>query len=103
MIAAIEQILQTDQSAWETVTAARTKAEHIRSQAERTAEKTVLAGTLELNDAIQTEKACVLADARSQAARIAAEADRYIADLQQKTRAIQSDLIESLLNKVVGP
>jgi vacuolar-type H+-ATPase subunit H len=102
MIAAIEQILQTDESAWEKVTAARTEAGHIRSHAERTAQETVLTGIRELDDAIRTEHEGALADARSQASRIAAEADRYIADLQQKKQAIQSDLIENLLKKVVG-
>ncbi|MGD9972395.1 MAG: hypothetical protein AB7S77_04985 [Desulfatirhabdiaceae bacterium] len=103
MIAAIEQILNADETAREKVAAARIEADAIRSYAERTAREMLSTRMQELDDAIRGEQDRVLADARSQASRITAEADRYIADLQRKKQAIQRDLIENLLKKVVGP
>ena len=101
MIAAIEQILQADESTREKVAATRTEADHLLSDAERSAQEMVRVKMQELDDVLRAEQASILADARSQADRIAIEADRYIADLQQKKSAIQNDLIEHLLKKVV--
>ena len=101
MITTIEQILQADESAREKVAAARTEADHLLSDAERAAKETVRVNTQELDDILRAEQAGILADARLQASRIAIEADRYIEELQQKQSAIQNDLMERLLKKVV--
>lgn len=101
MIATIEQILQADESAREKVAAARTEAGHLLSDTERAAQETVQVKMQELEDILRAEQAGILADARLQVSRIAIEADRYIEDLQQKQSAVQNDLIERLLGKVV--
>jgi vacuolar-type H+-ATPase subunit H len=101
MITTIEQILQADESARGKVDAARTEAGHLLSDAEQADQETVRVKTQELDDILRAEQASILADARLQASRIAIEADRYIEELQQKQSAIQNDLIERLLKKVV--
>jgi|GEM_PF-3453088 vacuolar-type H+-ATPase subunit H len=103
MITAIEQILNADETAREKVAAARIEADAIRSHAERTAQEMLSTRMQELDDAIRGEQDRVLTDAQSQASQIAAEADLYIADLQRNKQAIQTDLIENLLKKVIGP
>jgi len=103
MTGAIEQIVQADEAAREKLAAARSEADHIRSQAERTAQEMVTAKLRELSEAVRAEEERVLTDARSQISRMVDETDRYIEELQQKKRAVMSDLIENLLKKVVEP
>lgn len=102
MIGPIEQIVQADEAARELVAVARLEAERIQLQAEKTARETISTGFRESNEAVRIEREAVLANARSQAARIIAESDSYIDGLQQKRAAVQTDLIENLLKKVVG-
>lgn len=102
MTGPIEQIVQTDEAAREQVKAARLEAEQIRLQAEKSARETLSTGIQESNEAFRIEREEVLADARSRAAGIIAESDTYIDALQQKLAAVQTDLIENLLKKVVG-
>jgi vacuolar-type H+-ATPase subunit H len=102
MIPVIEQIVHADEVAREQVAAARAESDLIRIQAKQAARETVLSRLQELTDAIRTEQESIQADARSRASRIAAETDAYIDALHQKKLAIQNDLIEALVKKVVG-
>lgn len=102
MMPAIEQIVHADETARELVTAARTEADMIRQQAERRAQEVAASRSRELAETVRAEQESVLADARSRASQIAADTERYIAELQHKQQAIQNDLIEALLNKVIG-
>ena len=102
MIPVIEQIVHADEVAREQVAAARAESDLIRLQAEQTARETVASRLQELTEAVRAEQESILADARSRASRIAAETDAYIEALQQKKLAIQNDLIEALVKKVVG-
>lgn len=102
MIPVIEQIVQADEAAREMVAAARTESDLILRQAEQAAQETVASRLHELADAVLAEQESILTDARSRAARITAEADRYIEALQEKMQAVENDLIEKLVIKVVG-
>lgn len=102
MIGTIEQIVQTDEAAREQVEAARLEAERIRFQAEKTAREILSTSLQESNEAFRIEREQVMADAISQASGIIAESDSYIEELRQKLAAVQTNLIENLLKKVVG-
>ena len=102
MIGAIEQIVQADEAAREQVDAARLESELIRLQAEKTARETLSSRLQESNEAFRIEQERLSADARSQASGIIAESDAYIEALRQKLAAVQTDLIENLVKKVVG-
>jgi vacuolar-type H+-ATPase subunit H len=102
MIPVIEQIVHADEVAREQVASARAESDLIRLQAEQTARETVASRLHELTEAVREEQESIQADARSRASIIAAETDVYIEALQQKKLAIQNDLIEALVKKVVG-
>jgi len=102
MIPVIEQIVHADEVAREQVAAARAESDLIRLQAEQTARETASTRLHELAETVRAEQESIQADARSRASRIAAETDAYIEALQQKKLAIQHDLIEALVKKVVG-
>lgn len=102
MIATIDQILQADEDAREKVAAARSESDLIRLQAEQAAKETVASRLQELAETVRKEQESILADARARASIIAAETDAYIEALQQKKQAVQHDLIETLVKKVVG-
>lgn len=102
MIATIDQILQADEDAREKMAAARSESDLIRLQAEQIARETVASRLHALAEAVREEQESILADARSRASIIAAETDAYIEALQQKKLAVQHDLIEALVKKVVG-
>ena len=102
MIPVIEQIVHADEVAREQVAAARAESDLIRLQAEQTAKETAVSRLQELAETVREEQESILADARSRAAAIDAETDAYIEALQQKKLAVQHDLIEALVKKVVG-
>jgi vacuolar-type H+-ATPase subunit H len=101
MIPVIEQIVHADEVAREQVAAARAESDLIRLHAEQTAKETAESRLQELAETVRAEQESILADARSRAAAIAAETDAYIEALQQKKLAVQQDLIEALVKKVV--
>jgi vacuolar-type H+-ATPase subunit H len=102
MIPVIEQIVHADEAAREQVAAARAESDLIRLQAEQTAKETAASRLHALAETVRAEQEIILADARSRAATIAAETDAYIEALQQKKLAVQHDLLEALMKKVVG-
>ncbi|MDX9786940.1 MAG: hypothetical protein RBT11_09200 [Desulfobacterales bacterium] len=101
MIPVIEEIIRADEVAREQVAAAESESDLIRRQAEQTAQETVASRLQAMADVVRAEEERVLADARLRASQIVAETDDYIEALQQKKLAIQNNLIEALVKKVV--
>jgi len=102
MIPVIEQILQADETAREIVAAARAESERIIREAEQTAQQTLASRLNELTEAVRAEQEHILADARLRASRIAEDADQYIDQLRRNMQAVHDDLLEALVNKVIG-
>jgi vacuolar-type H+-ATPase subunit H len=102
MIPVIEQIVHADEVARKQVAAARAESDIIRLHAVQTAQETVASRLHELAEAVRAEQECILDDARSRASIIADETDAYIEALQRKKLAVQNDLVEALVKKVLG-
>lgn len=102
MIPVIEQIVHADESARKQVASARAESDLIRHQAEQTAQEIYASKLQEIAETARMEQESILENARLQASIISAETDAYIEALQQKKLAVQHDLIEALLKKVVG-
>jgi vacuolar-type H+-ATPase subunit H len=100
MLPEIENILGIDEATREKLDAAAGEAERIRSRAQQDARETLAAKRGELSSAVAAEHENVLAEARSKAARITEDTDRYIEGLQEKQRAILNQLVDNLLKKV---
>jgi vacuolar-type H+-ATPase subunit E/Vma4 len=103
MKAEINQIIEADDTARESVTQAQAEAAGIRAEAERQAEEIAASQKTRLTEAVAAQVREVLAEAQSRAQRTKTEADDYLERLHARREQVRVDLVDTLLKKVTGP
>jgi vacuolar-type H+-ATPase subunit H len=99
----IEQILQTDETAWEMLGAARARAERVRADAREKAAALAAQKREELTAAANAESERILAEARSKAQTVLDATRRYLEGQEEKKKVLLGELVEALLGRVIGP
>ena len=99
----IERVLQADEAAWETLGAAKARAEQVSGAARERATMLAAQRREELTASADAESERILAEARSKAQTVLDATGGYLERQKEKKKAVLGELVDALLGKVVGP
>ena len=98
----IDKIIQADEAARKRLEAARAEAQTMRNEAQRKANEIAVQKEKELDAARKEGLDQLIAEARDKARRIGEETGSYIQRIEQKKQELTDELIDRLLEKVLG-